>query len=267
MECGAPAKPALGFACVDEAHCLSEWSHNFRPSYMAVGRTLQERLGVTTFLGLTATATARTAQSICTCLDLPGDALQRHDIQRPNLSYSAEIVPSSRRSTRVRELLGTCMPKGGAAIIYCSTRWEVDGLSRELQSRGWKCDGYHAGRMPHERQKVQADFMSGQLQVVVATIAFGLGVNKSNVRLIVHVGVSRSIEAWVQETGRAGRDNNLAKNASRSYVRRTTDGSTRSAIRTVSSLSSSVRCSPLYCATHGMGTASCRTSSWRRSWI
>ena len=129
------------YMIVDEAHCLSEWSHNFRPSYMAVGRTLQERLGVTTFLGLTATATARTAQSICTCLDLPGDALQRHDIQRPNLSYSAEIVPSSRRSTRVRELLGTCMPKGGAAIIYCSTRWEVDGLSRELQSRGWKCDG------------------------------------------------------------------------------------------------------------------------------
>ena len=204
-ECGAPARPALGFACVDEAHCLSEWSHNFRPSYMAVGRTLQH-LGVASVLGLTATATARTARSICTTLTLPADAVHRHDIHRPNLAFAAEVVPSDRRTNRVRELLVSMSPKGGAAIVYCNSRREVDETARELQSRGWKCDAYHAGKMPFERQRVQQAFMRGELQVVVATIAFGLGVDKRDVRLVVHAGLSRSIEAWVQETGRAGRD-------------------------------------------------------------
>ena len=207
--CGAPPLPALGFACVDEAHCVSEWSHNFRPTYMGVGRTLQA-LGVTTVLALTATATARTAASICACLRLPHDAVQRHAIHRPNLHLACEVVAETggRRSGRVRELLTAQAREDatGSAIVYVNARWQADEMAQELRSRGWSCEAYHAGRPQLERQRVQGDFMSNRLRVVVATVAFGMGVDKSNVRLVVHAGLPRSIEAWVQETGRAGRD-------------------------------------------------------------
>ena len=173
---------------------------------MSVGATLHA-LGVSTLLGLTATATERTAASIRSTLSLPADAVCRPAaVLRANLHLAAEIVDPNQRLGRVRTLLSNDLPPGGAAIVYCNSRWEVDETARDLRSRGWKCDGYHAGRPSLERQQVQGAFMSGALQVVVATVAFGMGVHKADVRLVVHAGLPRSIEAWVQETGRAGRD-------------------------------------------------------------
>ncbi|KAL1503515.1 hypothetical protein AB1Y20_011995 [Prymnesium parvum] len=211
--CGAASLPPLGFACVDEAHCVSEWSHNFRPSFLAVGDVLA-RLGVRTVLGLTATATARTTASICASLRIPPAGVISVDLRRDNLLLSAELTPRATRLERVRQLLQSELSRGeesGSAIVYCISRWEVDEAARELKSRGWRAEAYHAGRAPADRQRIQAAFMSGHVQVVVATVAFGMGVHKENVRLVIHAGLPRSIEAWMQETGRAGRDGQSAR--------------------------------------------------------
>ena len=207
-ECGAAALPALGFACVDEAHCLSEWSHNFRPTYMAVGGVLRQ-LGVRTVLGLTATATARTTASVCACLQLPRRAVLRCDVRRRNLTLRAEVLPAEQRTARIVQLVQRAFPERsvrGAAIVYCQTKFHTEQIAAELQSRGWKADYYHAGRSTEERRRVHAAFMRDALRVVVATVAFGMGVHKEDVRLVVHAGLMHSIESWLQETGRAGRD-------------------------------------------------------------
>jgi len=206
-ECGAAALPPLGFACVDEAHCLSEWSHNFRPTYMAVGSVLRS-LGVDTVLGLTATATSRTVASVCGCLQLPPTALIRCDLRRDNLRLRAEVVTAERRMARLVQLLQRALPAGGrgAAIVYTSTRHSAEQVASELQSRGWRADYYHAGRSTADRARVHAAYMRDELRVMVATVAFGMGVHKPDVRLVVHVGLPRSVEGWLQETGRAGRD-------------------------------------------------------------
>ena len=159
-QCGAAARPALGFACVDEAHCLSEWSHNFRPAYMSVGAVL-ESLGVPAVLGLTATATERTARSICTTLRLPEGSVLRVDLRRANLKLDAELVKPAARMSRARELLAAHVgapPRtnaDAAALIYCNTRWETEETARELHSRGWRAEAYHAGRTSEERKRVQ----------------------------------------------------------------------------------------------------------------
>ena len=151
--CGAAALPPLGFACVDEAHCVSEWSHNFRPTYMAVGAVLRT-LGVDTVLGLTATATARTVVSIRACLQLPAHAVMRCDVRRENLTLRAEVVAADGRNTRLLQLLQRALPAGkrGAAIVYCNARYQTEQVATELQSRGWKADFYHAGRTTDERR-------------------------------------------------------------------------------------------------------------------
>ena len=151
--CGAAALPPLGFACVDEAHCVSEWSHNFRPTYMAVGAVLRT-LGVDTVLGLTATATARTVVSIRACLQLPAHAVMRCDVRRENLTLRAEVVAADGRNTRLLQLLQRALPAGGrgAAIVYCNARYQTEQVATELQSRGWRADFYHAGRTTDERR-------------------------------------------------------------------------------------------------------------------
>lgn len=234
-ECGSAALPAVGFACVDEAHCLSEWSHNFRPAYMAVGPTLHS-LGVQTILALTATATVRTTGSIAANLRIPPDGVLRIDEQRSNLELHAEIVPSAGRLRRLLEILRHELPagerevvggagaavgagatggvrgltEGGCAIVYTGTKAEAERIANALRCYGWKAEHYHAGRPASERRRVHTDFSAGQVRVVVATVAFGMGVDKSDVRVVAHVGLPRSIENWVQETGRAGRDGERA---------------------------------------------------------
>ena len=221
-QCGACALPALGVACIDEVHCLSEWSHNFRPAYMALGATLRD-LGVPAVLGLTATATMRTVKSVCTSLRLPPDAQLRNSPHRPNLTFSAELLQTrgdeaggggnfgaaeDARVARVVKLVSEWAKGGGGggAIIYCMRKYQCEQLAAALRGAGLKADHYHAGRPQEERQRVYARFMGGQLRVVAATVAFGMGIDKANVRLVVHAGLPRSLEQWVQETGRAGRD-------------------------------------------------------------
>ena len=221
-QCGACALPALGVACIDEVHCLSEWSHNFRPAYMALGATLRD-LGVPAVLGLTATATMRTVKSVCTSLRLPPDAQLRNSPHRPNLTFSAELLQTrgdeaggggnfgaaeDARVARVVKLVSEWAKGGGGggAIIYCMRKYQCEQLAVALRGAGLKADHYHAGRPQEERQRVYARFMGGQLRVVAATVAFGMGIDKANVRLVVHAGLPRSLEQWVQETGRAGRD-------------------------------------------------------------
>ena len=203
-------------------HCLSEWSHNFRPAYMALGATLRD-LGVPAVLGLTATATMRTVKSVCTSLRLPPDAQLRNSPHRPNLTFSAELMQTrgdeaggggnfgaaeDARVARIVKLVSEWAKGGGGggAIIYCMRKYQCEQLAAALRGAGLKADHYHAGRPQEERQRVYARFMSGQLRVVAATVAFGMGIDKANVRLVVHAGLPRSLEQWVQETGRAGRD-------------------------------------------------------------
>ena len=206
---------------IDEAHCISEWGHDFRPEYMQIDRVLA-RLPNARVLACTATATPVVRDEILSRLRLPADTPQLiHGFERPNLVLRAREVqsasecrkhtdgmlrevlggPASRRGERVRR-----EPDRGTAIIYGPTRKSCEAEAERLRDDGWLADVYHAGLAPQERERVQVAFTRGELQVVVATNAFGMGVDRSDVRAVIHLAPPGSIEAYYQEVGRAGRD-------------------------------------------------------------
>lgn len=225
--------PPIAFACIDEAHCVSQWSHNFRPSYLMICRVLREKLGVKTVLGLTATATLQTRNSIVKHLDIV-DGLDGiiSDIPLPdNL-----ILTVSRDENRDRALMGLLRSERfeslQSIIIYCTRREECEriagflrtclqdaqknseGISENPKKRkrnNWLAEAYHAGLAASRRRTIQNAFMSGDLKIVVATIAFGMGINKSDIRGIIHYNMPKSFESFVQEVGRAGRDGKIAQ--------------------------------------------------------
>eukprot|EP00057_Strongylocentrotus_purpuratus_P022513 XP_011676987.1 PREDICTED: LOW QUALITY PROTEIN: ATP-dependent DNA helicase Q4 [Strongylocentrotus purpuratus] len=267
-----PSKmPPIAFACVDEAHCISEWSHNFRPSYLMLCKVLKERLGFHCILALTATATKTTSDSVAHHLgiaDQPGAVIRGCSVPS-NLQLSASkdlareraliellkgerfrklksiIVYCIRReeTERVASLIRTCLQtepldsdddddddnddKGGEKMETgedgqeetkkTSKTKETKKSSYQKKMRGKKnkkpvkleansCEAYHAGKSPAERRRVQNQFMSGNLRVVVATVAFGMGLDKADVRSVIHFNLPRTFESFVQEIGRAGRD-------------------------------------------------------------
>ncbi|OXB53800.1 UNVERIFIED_CONTAM: hypothetical protein H355_012601, partial [Colinus virginianus] len=165
--------PPVAFVCIDEAHCVSEWSHNFRPSYLRLCKVLRERLGVRCFLALTATATLATVQDVAAHLGIPKD---------DGIAVQCSAVPENLR-------------------LSVSVERDRDRIA----------DAYHAGLSGAERRRVQSAFMSGRLRVVVATVAFGMGLDKADVRAVVHYHMPRSFESYVQEIGRAGRDGEPAQ--------------------------------------------------------
>jgi ATP-dependent DNA helicase RecQ len=196
---------------IDEAHCISEWGHDFRPDYLQIGDLLAD-LAPAHILACTATATPVVRDEILARLGLPADTPQRiHGFARPNLALRVEEIAGAReREAIVDEALRQVLLKPGSgkgtAIVYAPTRRAVDDESTRLARAGWKVGGYHAGLEGELRERVQRRFRDGELDVVVATNAFGMGIDRGDVRAVVHLGPPSSIEAYYQEVGRAGRD-------------------------------------------------------------
>jgi ATP-dependent DNA helicase RecQ len=193
----------IGLVVVDEVHCVSMWGHDFRPDYLFIRRGLAE-LRDPTLLGMTATATPETALEISEALGR-SPALVHTTVVRPNLRYEVERVGNSEDRLRILvERLSAL--RDGAAIVYARSRRSTEELARVLRGHGFRAEHYHAGLEPAERTRVQDDFVVGRAQTVVATTAFGMGIDKPDVRLVCLVNFPDSLESYVQMVGRAGRD-------------------------------------------------------------
>ncbi|KAJ7991733.1 hypothetical protein DPEC_G00286940 [Dallia pectoralis] len=237
--------PPVAFACIDEAHCVSEWSHNFRPCYLRLCKVLRDRLGVRCLLGLTATATLSTAIDIAQHLDITDqDGIAVRSAAVPQNLQLSVSMDREKDQALVSLLKGERFGSLDSIIVYCTRREETSRISALLRTclQGvllreskhapsqdsddnpvgkkkkalarkkirkplkWVAESYHAGLSASERRRVQNNFMCGELRLVVATVAFGMGLDKSDVRGIVHYNMPKSFESYVQEIGRAGRD-------------------------------------------------------------
>ncbi len=202
---------ACPLVAVDEAHCISEWGHDFRPDYLQLGALL-EALPEARVLACTATATPVVRDEILARLGLPAATPQLvTGFARPNLSLrAAEVRSRKERNARVEaalaEALGAPGSGAGKAIVYAPTRRGAEEEAYRLAGQGWRSDVYHAGLPAEDREEAQRRFTAGELDLVVATNAFGMGIDEPDVRAVVHLGPPGSLEAYYQEVGRAGRD-------------------------------------------------------------
>jgi len=196
---------------IDEAHCISEWGHDFRPEYLEIGGVIADLPGARV-LACTATATPIVRDEILSRLGLPPDTPQMvRGFARPNLSLRAVEVEGRReRESLVDAALGEALggpgKQGGTAIVYASTRKRAEEETERLASRGWQAVAYHAGLDGRTREAAQRAFAEGRVEIVVATNAFGMGIDRPDVRAVIHLAPPGSIEAYYQEVGRAGRD-------------------------------------------------------------
>jgi ATP-dependent DNA helicase RecQ len=189
------------FVAVDEAHCISQWGHDFRPEYRQLAR-LRERLPGISVHAYTATATARVRRDIAAQLALRDPIELVGAFDRPNLIY--RVLPRAVLKQQLLEVIER--HTGEAGIVYCSSRREVDALAAWLSASGLPALPYHAGLSDEDRAAHQDAFLSERVDLIVATVAFGMGIDRSNVRFVVHAGAPRSLEHYQQESGRAGRD-------------------------------------------------------------
>ena len=197
----------VGLFVVDEAHCVTEWGHDFRPDYLCLGDAI-ESLGRPAVMAATATATPRVAREIAARLGLRDPVSIRSGFDRPNIAFDVVSVEGKGAMARKRAALMSVLrePQARPAIVYCGTRRDTDKLAAEIAGEGIATVAYHAGMSADARRASQEAFMGGAAEVVVATNAFGMGVDKADVRTVAHWALPTSLEAYYQEAGRGGRD-------------------------------------------------------------
>jgi len=191
----------ISLIAIDEAHCVSQWGHSFRPDYLKLGE-LRKRFPDIPIIALTATADKQTRQDIVKRLHLRDAKIHIASFNRPNISYTV----LDKKSPMQQLLAFVKSHRNEHGIVYCTSRKRVDDLSENLQHYGFSAKPYHAGLPAKERQETQEAFKRDDINIIVATIAFGMGIDKPNVRYVIHFDMPKNIEGYYQETGRAGRD-------------------------------------------------------------
>ena len=192
----------IEMVAIDEAHCLSQWGHDFRPDYMRLGKAL-EKMGRPQCVALTATATPIVREDIRGVLNLREPFESISGFERPNLSFTITTVEKvAQKYGRLKKVLA----ENKTGIVYCATRKKVEEVAETIHSWGLKCIAYHGGMSDREREDTQNAFISRKADIAVATNAFGMGIDRSDVRFVVHFEIPGSVEAYYQEAGRAGRD-------------------------------------------------------------
>ncbi len=191
----------VSLIAIDEAHCISSWGHDFRPAYTQLGY-LKNRFPSTPVLALTATADKATRNDICKQLNIPNAKKHVASFDRKNLSL--EVRQGIKRFEQISDFLRNRKKESG--IIYCLSRKTTEELAAKLKVKGFKAEAYHAGLDHLERSQIQDDFINDEKQIICATIAFGMGIDKSNIRWVIHYNMPKNLEGYYQEIGRAGRD-------------------------------------------------------------